>query len=334
MFFKKLFNRDSGHYLTKGDSLFASGRYAEARGAFQDALQHMDGACSEEEVRGKIADCGDRLALLNLTEAEHAINSGDLEKAADHLRLASELAEDVTIREKAEKLLRSLEITPAAPKATSIKKSCSTCASDGCETTATSDFNEVDLPAAMRFELAVQTLPGDLPVRYMELGENFARGYLSAIEGDDALALSIFQDLMAEGENDITLYETALIQHRSGDKDLAEKLLREALTLNPSNPLVYLALVQLLTEGDQFDEAVHFLTHMVENRILPDQACLMLGDICRLLGNKRDAVDYYSRALSSPLKKEAAERLIPVLEEENRSAEAKEIYKHFLKGCC
>lgn len=109
MFLKKLFgfNKDYRYYLEEGDRYLHEERYADARDAFAEAMQKITES-DEEDVsvgsllREKFAETGNRLGLLNLSEAEHALNIGDHKKAEDHLRIVTELAEDAALREKAE----------------------------------------------------------------------------------------------------------------------------------------------------------------------------------------------------------------------------------------
>lgn len=338
-FLKNLFSRDFRYYRERGERLVQAERYAEAREAFLAALERLDAVSEEErdverEIRARTAFCGNSLASLNLEEAAHALNGGDSRKAEDHLRLAIELAEDVTIREKAENLLHSLaregEVAPQAQTG----ESCSGCGTNGCKTDTESDSHEGGLSLGEKFELLIQTLPGNLPERYAGLGEKFATGYVRANDGETAAALEIFEELTDREENDILLYETAVLHHREGDAAASERLLRRAFDLNRVNPLCSLALVQLLTEAARFDEAIPVLQHMIAESILPEQARLFLGDVYQRLGEEEKAIDQYANALSSPLQREAAERLVPLLERRGRTDEAAGLSRRFLKGCC
>ena len=94
MFLKKLFgfNKDYRYYLEEGDRYLHEERYADARDAFAEAMQKITES-DEEDVsvgsllREKFAETGNRLGLLNLSEAEHALNIGDHKKAEDQAPL-------------------------------------------------------------------------------------------------------------------------------------------------------------------------------------------------------------------------------------------------------
>ncbi len=134
MFLKKLFNfgKDYNHYLEKGDKYLADERFADARNAYGEALEKLEAsgeaALSQiEAVRQKIALTGNMLGRLNLVEAEHALSSGDREKAGEHLRIVMDLADDATLRKNAERL--QAELDSEAPEAEHVKAvhNCGSC---------------------------------------------------------------------------------------------------------------------------------------------------------------------------------------------------------------
>lgn len=338
--FRKLFGRDYRHYKEKGERLLAEGRYADARNEFAEALQRLSGtdadfATTEAFLREQMCEAGNRLGEMNLAEAEHALGRGEFNKARDYLDLAGDLAEDVTIREKAEKLKNAIALATAMDTPADNKYSCAGCSATGEKTTENSHAAEEELSPEDRFEILIQSLPGDLPERYAGLGEKFACGYMLAHDGEDAAARNIFEELLAHEENDIVLYETALIFHREGVVAECERLLRRAQTLNGINPLCCLGLVQLFAETDRGNEAIPVLDHMIASEILPDQARVLQGDVLLMLGRELEAMDRYGEALAFPtVASSAAERLIPLLEGKGRTEEAAYLFKRFMKRCC
>lgn len=339
MFFSKFFRKDAASCLEKGEKLLAAGRFAEARLSLEDALERIDasvpgGATMAAVIREKMTVTGNRLAEMNIQEAEHCLRSGDIAKADEHLNLSLDLADDVTIRDKAEKLLTSLERETPHVHDHGKKGGCGGCGGSASQHSEMIELGDDGLSERDRFELLVRPLPGDLPERYAALGEEFAVGYLAAHGGDQATAGKVFEQLLVSGDNDILLYELAILSHQGGDGRRCEALLRRALALNDANPLCNLSLVQLLTENGRFNEAVPLLERMVERDILPDQAGMFLGEIYRVRGESDRAIGQFSQLLSSPLKREAAERLVGLLEANGRSQEAAMVAKQYLKGCC
>ncbi|WP_298436567.1 tetratricopeptide repeat protein [Geobacter sp.] len=339
MFIRKLFRKGHESYREKGEKLLAAGRVAEARSLFQDALESLPSDCPgreavETQLRERIALAGNRLAELNLEEARHALKSGEIVKAEEHLNLALDLAEDVTIREKAEKILAATSGDEPHEHGIHAGAGCSGCHGTSCQPGESATFSSHGLIDSDRFELLVRPLPGDLPERYLDLGKEFAEGYLAADAGDTATARAVYEDLLSRGENDILRYEVALLDHRAGDMERCERQLRRALELNDANPLCNLVLVQLLGENGRFAEAIPHLQGMVERNILPEQAEMYLGDIHHAQGDNPRAIEHYSRLLSGQYKREAAERLAGVLVECGRNDEAEFVAKQYLKGCC
>ena len=338
--FGKFFSRDYRYYVSQGDKFLAAERFADARTAFDDALEKMnsdkiDDAALVADIKGKMVLAGDRLGLTNLEEAEHAFQSGIASKAREHIHLVMQLAEDVTTREKAEILLRRIAEEEAGEPAAPPVHGCATCNGASPESVENSGISDEQLSSDDRFYLAIQTLPQELSRRYAGLGEEFAYAYLTAhgVDGDDAL--SLFHKLNTSGESDIYHYEISLIYFRKGDLAHCEHHLQRAIELNGANPLCWLALAQLHADTGRFQEALQLLDHMVANRFLPDQARSLQGDIYQSIGAVDKAIDCYTELLASPgAARIAAERLVPLLESQGRSDEAEFLFKKYLKGCC
>lgn len=338
--FGSFFKRDYRYYINEGEKYLIAEHYADARNAFNEALEKMGGETGDNgeliaDLKGKIAFAGNRLGLANLQEAEHAIQSGNMAKAREHVHLVMELAEDVTTREKAEILLQHM--TAGGPPAIAVEPSsgCASCNGISHKSVDNSEVSEEHLSPADRFFLAIQTLPGELPQRYTGLGEKFAYAYLSAHEGDIDTALRLLDELNEAGECDIYHYEISLIHYGQGDLSRCERHLHRALELNGANPLCWLALAQLHADAGHFQEALQVLDHMVMNGFLSDQARTLQGDIYQSVGEVDKSIACYTELLASPgMARTAAERLVPLLESQGRSNEAEFLFKKHLKGCC
>lgn len=344
MFLKKLFNfgKDFNHYLEKGDRLLADERFADARIAYGEALEKLEASgeaepSQVETIRSKIALTGNMLGRLNLAEAGYALAGGDRKKAAEHVHIILDLADDATLRERATKLLAEAH-AEEAPEAVPIAESqdngrCSETNKDpGNET---HDIADGSIRGEDRVALYFQTLPGDLPERYAGMGAEFARGCLLNLEGNEAEALRIFEELSRHAANDILEYEKAILYFNSGDAGSCEQLLTRALGMNPGNPLCNIGLVQLYTETGRESEALQALERMIADGVIPEQARLMQGDLYHQLQEEAQALESYSGLLASPqFASEAAERIIPLLQKQGRSKEAANLAKKFARGCC
>jgi len=342
MFFKKFFSKSFDQMLVKGDSLFKDGHYADARQYFLDALEKIQDSANEEQDRSQIntmiAKCGDILAEMNICEAEAAIRSGNSQKAAEYLEHSLELADDLTIRGKTEKLIFSLtqlsatvnnELEPAE------KKACSSCSTSHQYTPANSDISPDHLHSHEQYQLFINTLPGDLPQRYASLGEEFAEAYMLAHSDKISEALNKFRQLLSTDDNDIILYETAILEYKEGRNDVCESLLRKAIRFNADNPVCNLSLAQLFIDSGRLDEAVALLKSMMDRMILYDQSLVMLADIYAVKGDQESAINLLSSGLLIPaLKKASAEKLVSILAFQGRDEEAAYLVKTYLKGCC
>lgn len=337
----KLFKKDSGHFQERGDRLFAENRFAEARHEYEEALHRLnegtaDAAEQKRYLQQQLRAAGNGLAQLNLVEAEHAMQLGDQQKAQEHVDLALVQADDETIRGNARQLLsRMVQKEPQTPSIPMKNHSCSGCGSTHDQLSQDAEAPIDFLSLNDRFELLIHPLPGDLPDRYRQLGEEFAYAYTAVHDGRVAEGLEIFHKLSAQGENDILNYEVALITFQEGRFKECESLLRRALSLNPQNALCLLTLVQLVIETGRVPEAVPILEGMIADGHLPDQASLMLADVRMALGQTDAALDQCLQALGYPsAARAAAERAIPILESMGRGGDAQALAKRYLKGCC
>jgi tetratricopeptide (TPR) repeat protein len=337
--------KDHRHFLTVAGKHLAAERFAEARVEFLEALKlcPADALQDAQEIRQGLAAAGDSLGELNISEGRHAVNSGDAQKAFDHFTLACELALDQGIKAAAREELRKLQQEPPAKPAAHKGghhhhggSSCGSCKDSGSKhSLEEDDMLEPDLNEEERFSLLVQPLPGNLAKRYAEIGGEFINAYLLIHDGDDAAAYPILQQLLRNKENDIVIYELALIMYRAGKIHECEKYLYRSLELNDRNPATYLALVHLFAETGRYPEAIKTVNHMMELEVLPEQAQLMLGDLQHSTGDEAGALESWSKLLPLPaMAKTAAERLVPLLSNQGRTEEAKFLAKQYLKGCC
>ncbi|GFO66439.1 hypothetical protein GMLC_00180 [Geomonas limicola] len=349
-FFSKLFKKDRDHnyYLAQGDKYFAAERYADARVEYQEAQACCPSDAVEDvkRIADGLARAGNRLGELNLEEGNHAANAGDLQKAADHLSLVLELAADPALRSRATSALRELNqpkaASAAAAKAPAAhahghghKSSCGSCSDSGKHHQAPVEVNTDDVHEDDRFTLLVQPLPGDLPERYCAMGHEFAKAYLLIHEGDDAAAFPILKEMLLSSENDIVIYELALILYRGGHAHECEELLKRGLNINPDNATLYLALMHLKCDFGLYGEAIEIVTRMQQRDLLPDQAQFILGELHQASGDNAAALEAWSKALQfKSVAKSAAEQLVPLLASQGRDAEAKFLAKQYLKGCC
>ncbi len=340
MFFKKFFGKDCGWYKEKGDEYLADGRFADARHAYEDAMERLpDGPAGDElrtTLRARMAEAGNGLAEMNIAEARLYLNQDNPEKACEYLELALKLAEDGGVREKAEKLMKGVAPSKVVfhEKKEHGHHGCSSCHSTSCHDLPAD--TEDSLSVEDRFHIIIQALPGDLPNRYAMMGEKFAYGYLALNQEDLDTAYQVFAELAAaKPKDDILLYELGALSFRKGSIPESERLFRASKAANGQNPLTRLGLTQLLIYSKRLDEAMAELEMMVEGDILANEAQVMIGDVLVLKGDEGVAIDHFAKLLENkPYQKIAAERLVPLLTQQGRETEAEFLTKQYLKGCC
>ena len=343
MFFGLFSKKDHRHYLTQAGKHLAAERYADARVDFEEALKRCpaDAAEDEREIRQGLNQAGNRLGEMNLQEGERSANAGELAKARDHFILAGELAVDLNIKAMAGAGLAGLLQHDSAPASRPLPpkahggSSCGSCKDAGSHGQPDGEIPAPEFSEEDRFFLMIQPLPGELSSRYAGLGDDFVKAYLLIHDGRDGEALPILQQILVSGDNDIVIYEVALIMYRSGRLHECEALLNRSLLINAANSMSYLALVHLMAEAGRFAEAIGTVHRMMQSGILADQAQFMLGELHEAAGDQAAAFEAWSKALDLPgTARSAAERLIPLLADQGRTEEAQYLAKRYLKGCC
>ncbi|MCM0081485.1 hypothetical protein L4X63_07790 [Geomonas sp. Red32] len=346
-FFSKLFGGKKDHksLMAKAEKYLAGERYADARIDFEEALAccPSDAAADRDAILNGMRIAGDRLGELNIEEGDHCARAGDLEKASSHYTLACELASGEEVKGVARQKMQKLGQQAAQPAPVKEKSqghahggaACGSCKDDRREELPPDHSVQLDISEEERFSLLVQPLPGDLPQRYATLGSEFIKAYLLIHDGNDPQALKILKEMLVSGDNDIVIYEIALIMYRAGNIHECERLLGRSLELSPRNPATHLALVHLLADTGRHTLAIEATEKMIEMDILTETAQLMLGDLLHNAGEENAALDAWSKLVANPLwAKAAAERLVPVLSSQGRQEEAKFLAKKYLKGCC
>jgi tetratricopeptide (TPR) repeat protein len=336
MVFSRFFKKDPATLLEKGQRLLQRDDFAHAALEFKAALELL-GDQSESPLQDKcrqgMQTALNALAEVNLSEARHLLQLGNRAKALEHLELAISQASDEGLRARVEELRAgSLPEAAVASAAPAEGHSCSGCG--------THDHgHDEEMPdeegfTGDRFELLVSALQGDLPQRYRAMGEEFAQAYLLADQGRYDEALPILGRVPGAFDNDIVLYEMAVIYHHQGKVDESESLFRRVLSLNPLNPSGNLALFHLLADKGRLQEAVNHLQQMIHRGVLVEQARFMLGDLLLATGHEEEGMKLLGGLLSTPFAKESAKLMVPVLQRQGRAQEAKQLAKQYLKGCC
>jgi len=336
-FLKKLFVRNPEDYVAKGDALLAAGSYFEARGAFEAGLN----CCREktgfdellQKIGARIEDANRSLANLNIDEANHALNRGDVDKAVEHLELAKTLTPDPNIREKAELMLAKLVEKTNDPEILAPASSCSSCSHISADTHETLTEADTDLDPLVHYDLLIHQLPEEMYERYAHLGEDFASMFIAAGHDRHEEALKLLETWFDGSQRDIYCYEKGKILHRLGRISESEIYLLESIRENSQNPLPHLGLALLYMEEHRLEDAAHQIETMIAADVFTGQALMMRGEVLELSGDMDGAIKQYGSLLETPLARSAAERLHGLLIACNRQPEAAHIFKQYLGKC-
>jgi tetratricopeptide (TPR) repeat protein len=296
--FTSLFGKsDPVAELTK---LHARGEWA----ALLAAAKRLERATLTPEVQAQVAgweaDAGDRLAGLNIEEGEGALRLGNLLKAREHLQLAAAQARSAALLKRAEQLLAGLEggVPPVGGKDQAAAAGCGS----GCGPTCApakegaDEFDEID--AAGRLELLLSTLPVDLAARYAAAGDAFLKAWLAAQEGDDRLALQLFEAVPTAERGTLFRAERGVVLARNGQNKAAEADLRGALTAFPELFHPFDALVTLLAVSRRWADLEQLLRQALAEERFTGYCWSRIAQLEAGRGNAAAAVTACDLALS------------------------------------
>lgn len=277
-FFRKLFSSSSAEDERKaGDAHFEGRRFAEAREAYDRALDSRElSASTKEHVTARLAQCFDGLATERITEAERLSKLGQRSLAEAELRTAMEMARSEAIRERAERLLERGERADARAHAV-----------------------EVSLTDDDRWAIIAGAWEEAQEAEYDEYGEPFREALLALDAGDPKGAAETLEALKSEHKDDAVYLwlELARARSRIDDHVGARKALRRFLDRVPDddrsearvNAYVYLA--QLAEKDGDEEKAIKQLEKGLE--AMPDdpRPFLALGSYLRQKGHAAEAID-------------------------------------------
>jgi len=147
--------------------------------------------------------------------------------------------------------------------------------------------------------------------------------------GDFQAAMEFFQELIEITPSNHTGYlYLGLCQQKVGDLEGAKVSLREAIDLKPNEELTRKALIQLLLDSEEFQEAGELQAWFVENNRFDAEPLLDLGRIHRRQGQLDLAIGELQRAAElAPNSREASLELGTALIEASRTEEALAVFQ-------
>lgn len=296
--FGKLFGKSDP--LAELARLYARGEWAALLSAARRLERSALSAEVQDQVAGWEAEAGDRLAGLNIAEGEGALRLGNLLKAREHLQLAAGQARTADLAKRAADLLTSLD--GAAPAGKVRQPEAAAGCGSGCGPTcapaanAGDELDEID--ATGRLELLLSTLPAELAESYAASGEAFLKAWLAAQEGDDQLALKLFEAVPTAERGILFRAERGVVLARNGQAKAAEADLRAALSAYPELFHPFDALVTLLAVSRRWADLEKLLRQALAEERFTGYCWSRLAQLEAGRGNAKEAVTACELALN------------------------------------
>lgn len=233
--------------LEKFDKAYSQGEWASVL-SLAEGLPEL----SEEDrlrVDERVRHAGDRLARINLEQAEASLRGEDRLRAEEHLALVFEQASDEAIRSAAEDLRKQLNEVEPTP--ISDVSDCASCSSAHAVSHAAPAVlqDENQLAAEESWELTLAALPENWVDAYAALEETERQAVLLAHAGDDQAALDLFERRPEPEWNLVVRYEVAALCLRLNDLVRGATLLEDLLQTAPDHDLAIRLAIDLLMQG-------------------------------------------------------------------------------------
>ena len=332
--FKKLFAPSDP--LTSLRKAFSRGQWAEVLALGKALDPSLIAADVGAELTELLDQAGDRLAELNLQEAEAFQRAGDETRAREHLDLAASLAANPGLRERifARSPRREAPPRPAAPIPAPLLASSCGCGSD-CGPQGTAPDNPLDTPSPAdadldldtRLELCLGGYPEGAVDRYLALGPPLKAAVVLAHGGETQAALEAFAGVPAADQKEDFHYERGVLLARQGEVEGAVADLERCLDLAPAHPLVGDVLFNLLLGAGRLEPAAT-LVGTLEAAGCPASFCLARRAILQAVaGNYDQALQLAEAAYGAGSREgELLVLFAQLLERQGRVDQAEQIY--------
>lgn len=218
-----------------------------AKGDWAAMLSLAAGQALDETSQELVDEAGDRLAAINLEQAEACLRAGDRMRAAEHLELAAGQARSRQFQDKHAELTAAMQ--PAAnghPESATVQN-CSSCSTALSDSPLSTEPDTANLPEEMAWELLLETMPAPLAERYACQPPGFRRAVLASRQGDFATAATLLRQ--EPGEDDLQDYERALVCLRQGDFASGTPLLEGLLQRHPEHDQALQLAIDLTLQG-------------------------------------------------------------------------------------
>ena len=333
----KLFSGPTPEKLeTKGDTLFASGQWGQAKLTYERALHKLEKTAETEprrqrQLQDKIRQACDALARNHQQDALNYLDGGYADEARAALTLALEISSDARFRDELAEQLAALDVRPEATNEVPEDMPVDVASLEDDQTS--SD------PAVSKdayFEALCHTLPEAVGQAYQGYGEDFIDGYIALNNGDFDTAITQLERAMAvtpQPDSFIPL-ELATAYVNNGRMEEARELLEQVRMHHPEALPTYQLLCDIYWEQGETAQAEALLASLPPHLAQSRAVMLLKGETLYRAGHFEQARDFYRHFLATYGWDDGmAQDLAKTHEALNEHSEAREQYRQIMGRC-
>jgi len=313
----------------KGDRLVRSNDLGLAKLQYETALSRLEGSSlpgvieHRDRIEIKIKDARESLALQHKISAEDLLAAGCFEEAGELLELARELTRDP-------QLIRDMDVL-VTDVAAGFHTELEVEVSEGADEEVFDPGDEDSY-----FLILCSTLPDDVQVAYMALGENFQSGYIALNKGAFEPAADMLNKALADQGEGITYVhlELATAYLNLGDAQTARVLLEVFIEVYPESHRAYEALCEIYWELEDYELADNLLQSCPDTLKTSEPLLLLMGETLLRSGKQGEAVSFYLKSIEYLGWSETiAIALAGTYEAMDRKEDALGTYQEVMAGC-
>jgi len=333
----KLFSGPTPEKLeSKGDNLFASGLWGQAKQAYERALYKLDKAPDAEphrhrQLQDKIRQTCEALARGHQEDAMNYLDGGYTDEARASLTLALEISGDEAFRDELTEQLAALNARPESDYNVIETLSVDTPSLDNDLTSANPTVSKDEY-----FQALCHTLPEEIGKAYQGYGEDFIDGYIALNNGDFDTAITYLERAMTalpRPDSFIPL-ELATAYVNNGRLEEARELLEEVRFHHPEALPAYQLLCEIYWEQNEIAQADALLASLPPHLAQSRAVMHLRGETLYRAGQFDKARDFYRYFLETYGWDDGmAQELARAHEALHELSEARRLYREIMGRC-
>jgi tetratricopeptide (TPR) repeat protein len=319
----------------RGDLLFESGEYGQARLEYEAAVEKRRRDTSNDAripvLDNKILKCGEALASLHRKRADNLAEAGYYDEAREYYTLALELARDPELTGMLERGLQAVESRQIEATLEERTDADSQEHEIPEKAMSESEFESEDEYAEALFN----TLPDELCEIYMNYGENFKRGYVALHQrrfetASEYLSLALKENPGPDSHVRLEL-ATVYLNLKRGEEAL--ELLDEFVPKS-KDIMTYSMLCEVFWDKGLFDRALALRDSLSAEQKADPYLCRLHGDTLFRMGEYHQAELLYLNFLKEcGWDRGVAGALAETYEAMGDHDDARELYRKVIDDC-